>query len=270
MTTAGFPHSDTLGSPFGCQLPEAYRRLPRPSSAPDAKASTMRPYTLATTTHHHPPPAPPPTTDTGSTPKGTPVQAAEGAPRSAAARRGRAKRRTLTTKTQKKSTRRSTTTRNQSQSLSMQCSRPLCSSQTTTRHHLAHHGHQTPGDEPPTDVTRTRRPDQETNPTPRTPTRRPEDPRAGGEEQCPVPQDPTVRQVPTTETGTGVPDPTHPVAGEGAAVLATDQTMSTVLMFHPRAPACERSPQKPAHPTTTPEQHPEPGNPQGTRWADAP
>ncbi len=56
MTTAGFPHSDTLGSPFGCQLPEAYRRLPRPSSAPDAKASTMRPYPLDhhTTTHHTP------------------------------------------------------------------------------------------------------------------------------------------------------------------------------------------------------------------------
>ncbi len=40
MTCAGFPHSDTLGSQLVCQLPEAYRRLPRPSSAPDAKAST--------------------------------------------------------------------------------------------------------------------------------------------------------------------------------------------------------------------------------------
>ena len=40
---AGFPHSDTLGSKLAYQFPEAYRRLPRPSSAPDAKASTVRP-----------------------------------------------------------------------------------------------------------------------------------------------------------------------------------------------------------------------------------
>ena len=34
MTTevAGFPHSDTPGSKLVCQLPEAYRRLLRPSS----------------------------------------------------------------------------------------------------------------------------------------------------------------------------------------------------------------------------------------------
>ena len=38
---AGFPHSDILGSKFAYQLPEAYRRLLRPSSAPDAKASTV-------------------------------------------------------------------------------------------------------------------------------------------------------------------------------------------------------------------------------------
>ena len=43
---AGFPHSDTLGSQPVYRLPEAYRRFPRPSSAPDAKASTMRSYTL--------------------------------------------------------------------------------------------------------------------------------------------------------------------------------------------------------------------------------
>ena len=43
MTRARFPHSDTLGSQLVCQLPEAYRRLPRPSSAPDAKASTVCP-----------------------------------------------------------------------------------------------------------------------------------------------------------------------------------------------------------------------------------
>jgi hypothetical protein len=44
MTPAGFPHSDTPGSQLGWQLPEAYRSLLRPSSAPGAKASTVRPY----------------------------------------------------------------------------------------------------------------------------------------------------------------------------------------------------------------------------------
>ena len=41
-------------APFGnprinarCQLPAAYRRLLRPSSPPDAKASVVRPYTLS-------------------------------------------------------------------------------------------------------------------------------------------------------------------------------------------------------------------------------
>ena len=38
---AGFPHSEILGSKFAYQLPEAYRRLLRPSSAPIAKASTV-------------------------------------------------------------------------------------------------------------------------------------------------------------------------------------------------------------------------------------
>ncbi len=38
---SGFPHSDTPGSQLGCQLPGAFRRLQRPSSALDAKASTM-------------------------------------------------------------------------------------------------------------------------------------------------------------------------------------------------------------------------------------
>ena len=37
---AGFPHSDTPGSQLGCQLPGAYRRLQRPSSALGAKTST--------------------------------------------------------------------------------------------------------------------------------------------------------------------------------------------------------------------------------------
>ncbi len=43
MTSARFPHSEIPGSKSGCRLPEAYRRLPRPSSAPDAKASTVCP-----------------------------------------------------------------------------------------------------------------------------------------------------------------------------------------------------------------------------------
>src|SRR5215218_7381381 len=63
MTPAGFPHSDTPGSTLGCQLPRAYRRLQRPSSALDAKASTMCPSQLVSQTlnknnkRHTPPPA---------------------------------------------------------------------------------------------------------------------------------------------------------------------------------------------------------------------
>jgi hypothetical protein len=62
MTPARFPHSDTPGSTLGCQLPRAYRRLLRPSSALDAKASTMCPSQLVTHTtnphhHHNPNPA---------------------------------------------------------------------------------------------------------------------------------------------------------------------------------------------------------------------
>ena len=37
----GFPHSEIPGSKLDCQLPEAYRRLTRPSSPSAAKASTM-------------------------------------------------------------------------------------------------------------------------------------------------------------------------------------------------------------------------------------
>ncbi len=43
---AGFPHSEILGSKEVCRLPEAYRRLPRPSSPPIAKASTVCAYSL--------------------------------------------------------------------------------------------------------------------------------------------------------------------------------------------------------------------------------
>ena len=45
ITLARFPHSDILGSTLACQLPEAYRRLQRPSSALHTKASTERPKT---------------------------------------------------------------------------------------------------------------------------------------------------------------------------------------------------------------------------------
>ena len=38
----GFPHSEISGSKLAKQLPEAYRSLPRPSSPPNAKASTER------------------------------------------------------------------------------------------------------------------------------------------------------------------------------------------------------------------------------------
>src|SRR5215472_13304808 len=37
---SGFPHSDISGSKLVCQLPGAFRRLPRPSSPVIAKAST--------------------------------------------------------------------------------------------------------------------------------------------------------------------------------------------------------------------------------------
>src|SRR5690606_10849694 len=43
MTPGGFPHSDIPGSQVGCHLPEAFRRLPRPSSAPRAQAFTVCP-----------------------------------------------------------------------------------------------------------------------------------------------------------------------------------------------------------------------------------
>ena len=51
MTRAGSPHSETLGSQPASRLPEEYRRPPRPSSAPDAKASTERSKKQTTKTH---------------------------------------------------------------------------------------------------------------------------------------------------------------------------------------------------------------------------
>ena len=44
--TGGFPHSETSGSKLVCQLPEAFRRLPRLSSPVAAKASTVCTYSL--------------------------------------------------------------------------------------------------------------------------------------------------------------------------------------------------------------------------------
>src|SRR3954463_16051419 len=67
MTPARFPHSDTPGSTLGCQLPRAYRRLLRPSSALDAKASTMCPSQLVTHTTN-----PTPTNHPQEKPQGNP------------------------------------------------------------------------------------------------------------------------------------------------------------------------------------------------------
>ena len=43
MPPRGFPHSDILGSNGRTHLTEAFRSVPRPSSAVSTKASTMRP-----------------------------------------------------------------------------------------------------------------------------------------------------------------------------------------------------------------------------------
>ena len=46
LLRGGFPHSDIAGSKLVCQLPDAYRRLPRPSSPSTAKASAICAYSL--------------------------------------------------------------------------------------------------------------------------------------------------------------------------------------------------------------------------------
>src|SRR4051812_50194258 len=46
LLRGGFPHSEISGSKLICQLPEAYRRLSRPSSPVIAKASTTCYYSL--------------------------------------------------------------------------------------------------------------------------------------------------------------------------------------------------------------------------------
>ena len=44
--SAGFPHSEILGYNAYVRLPQAYRSLSRPSSAPDAKAFPLRSFQL--------------------------------------------------------------------------------------------------------------------------------------------------------------------------------------------------------------------------------
>jgi hypothetical protein len=44
MTHTGFPHSDTADYNGCTHLVSAFRSVPRPSSAPDAKASPVCPY----------------------------------------------------------------------------------------------------------------------------------------------------------------------------------------------------------------------------------
>jgi len=54
LQTAGFPHSDTPGSSACCRLPEAFRRLPRPSSPLAGKASPVCPLYLDRINPHAP------------------------------------------------------------------------------------------------------------------------------------------------------------------------------------------------------------------------
>jgi hypothetical protein len=46
LLRGGLPHSEIVGSKLVCQLPDAYRRLPRPSSPSTAKASAICAYSL--------------------------------------------------------------------------------------------------------------------------------------------------------------------------------------------------------------------------------
>jgi hypothetical protein len=126
MTPARFPHSDTPGSTLGCQLPRAYRRLLRPSSALDAKASTMCPSQLVThTTNPTPTTRTPPNNNRGR------------------ARRQRPGSRCTQHTPQRTNTHPRTITRRHATTTSRprertpqptRCSRPLSRSQTTTPH----------------------------------------------------------------------------------------------------------------------------------------
>ena len=54
LQTSGFPHSEISGSKPVCRLPEAYRRLQRPSSPSVAKAFTVCTYFLNHVTLNNP------------------------------------------------------------------------------------------------------------------------------------------------------------------------------------------------------------------------
>ena len=187
MTTAGFPHSDTLGSTFGCQLPEAYRRLLRPSSAPDAKASTMRPYTL----DHHTPPTTennPQRTTRDASAEQNPHHKDSEPPHPHPHRREHPQRRTPR---QGKQEQRSASS--EDYLLDEHHYMMLASTVQFSNDNQAPPAHQqTPdtGENTPTGMTCHRRPEEKKQ-TPQ--------PAAGSSPtplQCPVPQDPTVRQAP--------------------------------------------------------------------------
>ncbi len=208
MTGAGFPHSDILGSTLGWQLPEAYRSLPRPSSAPGAQASTVCPYQLGHTQT-------PPHTPTRTTPH-------PATPRRGPRRRSRHER--------VSSRDRLPVYKKLSPSLAerdraKRCSRPLCSSQRTNS-------------DPPTDPTsppapRPRRDERRRGMRPGRPCHekdipRPPVARAAGS----APSGPN--SVPTTTTP---PDPL-PHTPQGGAVLGAGRTggrtgQRSTLEHHP-------------------------------------
>jgi hypothetical protein len=139
MTPARFPHSDTPGSTLGCQLPRAYRRLLRPSSALDAKASTTCPFQLVTHTtnpthkpHHRHTGARP--TDEASNAHNTPQRTTNAC--RTINRHTPHNKKTKTNKTDTPTTHR--TKPAAAKSALSRCSRPLSRSQTTTPHHPRH------------------------------------------------------------------------------------------------------------------------------------
>jgi hypothetical protein len=146
MTPAGFPHSDTPGSTLGCQLPRAYRRLLRPSSALDAKASTTCPSQLVThtTNPHHPTTPPAHTQQTNRQQRGWDGQAMHtNTPQRTNTHRP-INRRMHTTNTQPPhphppGTPTTKVSPGESRAGAARCSRPLSRSQTTTPHPTGPH-----------------------------------------------------------------------------------------------------------------------------------
>jgi hypothetical protein len=156
MTPAGFPHSDTPGSTLGCQLPRAYRRLLRPSSALDAKASTMCPSQLVTHTTN---PTPPPNKQVSGT-----RAVMHTSPQEPQGTQGRPRHSHKKTRTPPPNQAKACTTNNHTHThvcRHERCSRPLSRSQTTTPHpHHTHPHHrrvqtcqQEPGEDDPTTPT---------------------------------------------------------------------------------------------------------------------